>query len=267
MQEFKDLSEGKTWKCDKCNFTAASRNDTKIHMDKEHNEEEIVFKCNTCGFTTNCEASWIKHSENHTALKIKCRKCGEVCDTDEILKDHIKSAHPRRNSQTINVIDEHIHCNKPCCPEKEVQMNLQHKSASKGNFVCRNCKESFENKWQLMNHRRDKHPTNKTCFYDAEDKCSFSANQCWYKHKDNISNEKSEGRILGQQNNELKCFTCQNRFSNTPSLMEHRKQNHIETVKLCSKYEEGKCDRGQKCWYRHGSLVDFHVAQKTKTQP
>ena len=118
-----------------------------------------------------------------------------------------------------------------------------------------------------MNHRRDKHPTNKMCFYDAENKCSFTANECWYKHKESRSNTNSEVRSSNQQKNELKCFTCQNRFSNVPSLMEHRKTNHIETVKPCSKYEEGKCDRGEKCWYRHGSSVDFHVAQKISNKP
>ena len=77
----------------------------------------------------------------------------------------------------------------------------------------------------------------------------------------------SDARPNSQQTKELKCFTCQNKFANIPSLMEHRKQTHIETVKPCTKYVEGKCDRGQKCWYRHESDEDFHVAQKTLNQP
>ena len=122
-----------------------------------------------------------------------------------------------------------------------------------------------------MNHRRDNHPTNKMCFYDEESKCSFSASQCWYKHKESRKSTNSEVSSSKQQRNELKCFTCQNHFANIPSLMEHRKINHIETVKPCSKYVDGNCDRGKKCWYRHevseGSSVDFHVAQKKANQP
>ena len=266
LKLFKDLSEGKTYKCDKCDFTTTSRNNIKIHLEIEHPEEETVFKCNTCGFSTNSETNLMKHAESHKELRIKCRKCGEVCETDEILRDHLKSAHPRRNTNE-NTTDEHIHCNTPRCSEEEITVPSQNTSAREGSFVCRTCKETFETKWQLMNHRRDKHPTNKMCFYDAENKCSFTANQCWYKHRDSRSNTNSDIRSSNQQTNEIKCFTCQNRFANVPSLMEHRKKNHIETVKPCSKYVENKCDRGEKCWYRHGSSVDFHVAQKLPNLP
>ena len=270
LQEFKDLSKGKTYHCDRCDFTTISVNEIKSHINREHPQEEIVFKCDTCGFSTNSEANFKKYAENHKELGIKCRKCGEVLTTEEALKEHLKSAHPRKTI-TENSIDEHIHCNTPRCSDEEFQTVSQNKNSKEGKFVCRSCKEKFEAKWQLMNHRRDNHPTDKMCFYDAEDKCSFSASQCWYKHKENRRSTTSETRSSNQQIKELKCFTCQNKFANVPSLMEHRKQNHIETVKPCSKYVDGKCDRGQKCWYLHEtleeSLVDFHVTQKTTNQP
>ena len=133
--------------------------------------------------------------------------------------------------------------------------------------MCKDCNETFETKWQLMNHRRDKHPTNKMCFYDAENKCSFSADQCWYKHRESRSKTNSESRLTSKDRNVLKCFTCQNIFANIPSLMEHRKQNHIETVKSCNKFVEGNCDRGQKCWYKHESDVNFQGAQKIASPP
>ena len=270
LQEFKNLSEGKYFKCDKCDFTARSSNDIKIHLDIEHPEEEIVFRCEICGFSTNNEISLKKHGENHQQMKLKCSKCGEVCDTDEMLKDHLKNAHPRKSSHikdSTDLPDAHIHCNAPRCSDDNIKTASQNTNAREGQFVCRDCKEKFKTKWMLMSHRRDHHPINKMCFYDAEDNCSFSADQCWYKHKESRCNTNSEERVSNQKTNELKCFTCQNSFANIPSLMEHRKLNHIETVKQCSKYEEGKCDRGQKCWYRHGSSVNFHGAQKTTVQP
>ena len=109
---------------------------------------------------------------------MKCRKCGKICDTDEMLGDHIKSEHPRRSNDITNeqLNEEHIHCNKPQCSNDSSEISPQNKAHNERNiFVCRNCKEKFETKWQLMNHRRDKHPSNKMCFYDAENKCSFSA--------------------------------------------------------------------------------------------
>ena len=269
LQDFKDLSEGKDLKCDKCSLTFRSREDMKIHMDIEHPKEEIVFECINCGFKTNCETSLKKHIENHKVLRIKCRKCGAFCETEELLRDHLKIVHPRKSTVITNEQSqhEHIHCNAPRCSEEEIQIPTQNVNIRESRFVCRDCKEAFESKWQLMNHRRDKHPSNKMCFYDAENKCSFSADQCWYKHKEAMKQTYSDARPNSQQTKELKCFTCQNKFANIPSLMEHRKQTHIETVKPCTKYVEGKCDRGQKCWYRHESDEDFHVAQKTLNQP
>ena len=43
LQEFKDLTEGKDVKCDKCGFTARSRNEIVIHMDIEHPQKEFVY--------------------------------------------------------------------------------------------------------------------------------------------------------------------------------------------------------------------------------
>ena len=127
------------------------------------------------------------------------------------MKEHLKNAHPRRTT-TEKSIDEHIHCNTPRCPDEEFQNVSQNKNSKESQFVCRSCKENFGAKWQLMNHRRDNHPTNKMGFYYAENECSFSASQCWYKHKENISSTTSGIRSSNHQTKELKCFTCPNQF-------------------------------------------------------
>ena len=57
LQDFKNLSEGKDLKCDKCSLTFRSRQDMKIHMDIKHPKEDIVFEFIDCGFTTNCETN------------------------------------------------------------------------------------------------------------------------------------------------------------------------------------------------------------------
>ena len=70
-------------------------------------------------------------------------------------------------------------------------------------MLCRNCKVEFKNYWSLMNHRRDNHPSDKSCRYDLEDRCKLTAEDCWYKHKNyrnpNISNNPQVS---------FECFDC-----------------------------------------------------------
>ena len=40
--------------------------------------------------------------------------------------------------------------------------------------------------------------------------------------------------------------------------MEHRKEAHIEKVKPCSYFIEGKCDFDDECWYVHCSTGSGH---------
>ena len=111
-------------------------------------------------------------------------------------------------------------------------------------FKCRTCGESFENKWHLMNHRRDIHPTKRICIYDLEDRCNFQPKQCWYRHKIEGSGENISTT--------LKCYTCEIHFENRMSLMKHRKIQHPNNCKPCKKYSEGTCPRNDEtCWYKH----------------
>ena len=46
---------------------------------------------------------------------------------------------------------------------------------------CYTCKEEFSSYWNLMNHRRQKHPSNKICRYFQKNECIHGVN-CWYRH-------------------------------------------------------------------------------------
>ena len=47
---------------------------------------------------------------------------------------------------------------------------------------CYTCKSEFKSKWELMNHRRDAHPTNRKCRYFLKGECVFQ-DDCWYSHE------------------------------------------------------------------------------------
>ena len=114
-----------------------------------------------------------------------------------------------------------IHCNTPLCPEEEKETNKQITPFGSQyiDFKCRNCKQEYTNKWQLMNHRRDAHKDNRRmCHNDAQNKGTFSAELCWYKHKENKHMEI-------HKDNTFQCYTCHNKFESLPVLMRHKKTN------------------------------------------
>ena len=47
------------------------------------------------------------------------------------------------------------------------------------------------------------------------------------------------------------CHYCGENFETKRDLMSHRKDTHIEKVKFCSYFAEGKCIFGDDCWYNH----------------
>ena len=57
---------------------------------------------------------------------------------------------------------------------------------------------------------------------------------------------------------EFKCHYCGECFENKKCFMEHRKEAHIEKVKPCSYFIEGKCDFDDECWYVHCSTGSGH---------
>ena len=68
----------------------------------------------------------------------------------------------------------------------------------------------------LMSHRKEVHPSNQICRYYIKGECNFSADECWYAHKDqtNISQEISSSK---------ECFVYKNSFPTKYDLMEHKK--------------------------------------------
>ena len=98
-----------------------------------------------------------------------------------------------------------------------------------------------------MNHRRDTHPERRRrCRNDLNGSCSYETNECWWKHKDSPQvatnlKEKTE-----------ECTICEEMFLTKSEVMMHKKSQHEESVPVCYKLKEGKCDYPpNRCWYRH----------------
>ena len=93
-----------------------------------------------------------------------------------------------------------------------------------------------------MVHRKEKHPNFvRMCRNYNEGKCPFADSKCWWNHKQIQSSPQ-----------EVKCFVCEEKFDNKPSMMSHRKKKHYEIVRPCIQYKQNSCRfQADFCWFKH----------------
>ena len=127
---------------------------------------------------------------------------------------------------------------------------------------CFTCKEEFISYWNLMNHRKQKHPTNRTCRYFLKNECSHGVN-CWYRHDEPMETDPQLSRSIPAAKNEWKCNLCDNIFENSSSLRAHRRGVHGSN-QSCSNFTQGKCQKSEdECLFNH---MTKETQNKTKEE-
>ena len=95
-------------------------------------------------------------------------------------------------------------------------------------IVCYTCKEEYVSYWSLMNHRRQKHPSNKICRYFQRGQCIHGIN-CWYRHDEPMELDSSASlhKQVGQK--------CDKVSASINTVKPHVVNNHqIELQSNCS---------------------------------
>ena len=115
----------------------------------------------------------------------------------------------------------------------------------------------FDGFYNLMNHRKEVHPSNKKCKYFLAGKC-IHGNKCWYVHGEN---EKSVETF-----SYFKCDICQEDLKGKRNFMMHKKLKHYDTTLICEKNLVNKCPRtDEECWFIHrASNANKSVNNKEK---
>ena len=110
-----------------------------------------------------------------------------------------------------------------------------------------------------MEHRKEEHPSHKTCRYYIKGECFFSSQECWYLHEDKHTEKEPDTQ---QEEN---CFGCQKTFATKYDLMEHKKKsNACKTI--CSKFQTGTFDcSSENCSFKH--ILNNTQSSKTKNSP
>ena len=109
---------------------------------------------------------------------------------------------------------------------------------------CFTCKMDFDGFYNLMNHRKIVHPSNKKCRNFSNGTCVFD-DDCWYVHSKKTDN----GEDTSDQ---FRCDLCDTEFKGRSNFMNHRKLQHLQFVPSCEKFNTKQCPRSnEKCWFEH----------------
>ena len=62
---------------------------------------------------------------------------------------------------------------------------------------------------------------------------------------------------------QIACYYCDETFETKDGVMKHRKRSHLEKVKTCIFYSQGKCDHGDECWFIHETKSRDNQSEET----
>ena len=268
----------KIYKCDHCKCELESNGLLNAHMENHH-VNKTNFECESCadGFSTKVDLE--KHMEKHHVNKtnFECDSCADEFTTKVDLEKHIDEAHSNKNKvEEWNCKDCPFQATSP--PElmnhlkltghQPSQDMLSKRKLYKEYKQCYTCEMEFDGYWNLMNHRKVAHPSNRKC-RNFPDNCNFGS-ECWYVH-----DEKMDTGESGQKNAEsvqsvsnFKCYPCEEEFGSKQVFMEHKKKKHEGNLKPCKKFADTECLRSkEECWFQHPQPSQEQVFRKAPLNP
>ena len=243
------LDDKQIFKCDKCDLELESQGLLEAH-DRNHHVQKERFSCDSCTkmFGNKCDLQnhiVVQHTEKETAQEWNCNDCSFQGNGPSELINHLK-------------VTGHQ-------PSQEIE---NRKSSFYDYKQCYTCKMEFDGYWNLMNHRKIVHPSNKKCRNFPEN-CKFGK-ECWYVHEEPrlTENAPSKKTFETQKVIIFKCNLCEETFKDKGNFMEHKKKHHSE------KFVSGQCERPKEdCWFKKPENQDqsqaFHqqVFRKAQQNP
>ena len=86
--------------------------------------------------------------------------------------------------------------------------------------------------------------------YDGEDG-QFNCKHCPFQGNSSelLSSHMGEAHLL-------KCHNCDQTFRIKQDLMQHRKSEHFDKIRVCKYFNDGNCSFNTSCWYKHTTEVE-----------
>ena len=98
-----------------------------------------------------------------------------------------------------------------------------------------------------MDHRSEKHPSNKICKNIPECSGWVNGKKCWYVHPE-LESERTYDTSPSIEKN-LECRKFKKNFKSRNEFLAHYTTEHTSHI-VCRDWVKNKCTR-EKCWYRH----------------
>ena len=222
------------------------------------------FSCNECEAELESQGLLDSHKYNHEEMRAKpkfhCDDCDEECGSEENIKIHMRREHDDGTwtcdncdfqSNTSESLRQHL---KKTGHQPSEASRRQTNELKK----CYTCKNEFEGYIALMDHRADKHPSNKICNKIPQCNGWVNGKKCWYLHPDVTKEDHPHD---SQQEKEIECRRCNKMFKTRNIFMDHYTESHTSHI-VCRDWLKSECKRS-KCWYRHSNLKNTNSNVKS----
>ena len=229
-------NEDGDWLCMKCDFQTNKLESFKNHIDSIHipnnssNQCDVEMRsvisprkhqimennCDNCDFTSLDPHAMKLHKVSHRSTSvIKCSTCDEVFDDYSKLSTHKKLKH--RSFKLCKYFELGSCLFGDNCL-------YSHKKLEAGQLRCFDCGDEFQEKHNLMLHRKNAHRSGSVCKNYLSDSCRFSNESCWWIHQDSIN-------VFSEKNQ----LDFQKVPHNTAPPSETKEKLVMKTVELLSK--------------------------------
>ena len=166
------------------------KNSGHRRIDPQTSAENIAFnvnenfKCSKCNCNLESQGLLDAHMKNHDVQKFHCEVCGVDFIEKAELEVHIREKHKSfQNLNQWNCNDCPFQANTADELVRHLKITAHQPSEKKKSLLidykqCYTCKLEFDGYWNLMEHRKNVHPSNKKCRNYPGGKCTFGSRSC-----------------------------------------------------------------------------------------
>ena len=157
---------------------------------QDKSKANSMFKCDQCGSELESNGLLTAHLTTHVESSMyACGNCDNVFENNSDLEQHTNDKHKKRKDEEWNCDDCAFQAS--CASEMinhlkvtghQSSKELEKKKTFKDYKQCFTCMMEFDGYHNLMNHRKEVHPSNRRC-RNYPQSCTW-AKECWYVHLD-----------------------------------------------------------------------------------
>ena len=226
-------STTKTFKCFKCDKELESQGLLDSHVKQLHGRQN--FSCDVCQSEfkkrLDLEMHRIEQHETQESDEWNCNDCAfQATDPLELMK-HLKI---KSHQPSPNIKDK-----------RKIFQDYRR---------CYTCDLEVDGYFNLMNHRKEEHPSKRKCRNFPGGNCTWGKN-CWYVHSEELMDVDESFK---EEKTKYNCYNCHIEFETKDDFKKHKKREHWTNVETCTKFLASKCDRSEdNCWYLHENAKPY----------